>query len=542
MAVLLFPPLTGRAQDGTWTSLESPSTSPGPLREYGAIFDRENERYLLFDGFNGDNSGLYILYNHVWQLSVADIPTWSELSIEGPLPGERHSPQWGYDPARNRVLIFGGYGRHHPGDPYAYLNDVWELSLNGTPHWTELFPTGDTPSGRLAGAAVYDPMRQRFVGFGGTVGVPVDTWVLNLRGDPEWQPLPVSDPSPDGGYAMTSVYDARGDRMLVFGGSINESYYGARNDVWALDLRGEPTWSRIGTSETKPIPRRSGTAIFDPLRNRMIIYGGFDAIPGSDQFLDDVWALDFNLSPPAWTELLPSGATPIGRDVMAAAYDPIHDRMIFHGGWSGIEMLTDTQFLDWGAPSVEATLTGQASATPTSAHVTWAVDDATGSHAAVYRRDADGEWTALAEAEVDPSGDLEFEDTTVDPGGDYSYMMVVASQRGETFGGETFVEVPRTTVVDPGPATGIALVGVDPNPAIDRMSVRFVLASAEPASLEIFDVLGRRHLDREVGSLGPGPHRVDIATAGQVPPGLYLLRLNQAGRVVSRRVAIAGTQ
>ena len=96
--------------------------------------------------------------------------------------------------------------------------------------------------------------------------------------------------------------------------------------------------------------------------------------------------------------------------------------------------------------------------------------------------------------------------------------------------------------VVPGRATGFALSGVSPNPAIDRMSVSFVLASSAPASLELLDVAGRHWLDREVGSLGAGEHRLDIPTAGQIPAGLYFLRLTQAGRVASSRVAIAGTR
>ncbi len=539
MAMILALPVPSRAQDGSWSAVTSSPTTPGPRREFGAIFDRENQRYLFFNGFNGNTSGLYVLFNDVWALSVAGSPTWSQINIEGPLPGERHSPQWGYDAARNRVLIFGGYGRHYPGEPYAYLNDVWELSLDGVPHWTELNPAGQTPSGRLAGAAVFDPMRQRFVGFGGTIGAPVDTWVLNLRGQVNWQALPVSGPRPNGGYGMTSVYDAKGDRMLIFGGSTSDDYYGAKNDVWELDLRGVPTWTQIVTSGTQPLARRSGTAIFDPIRNRMIIYGGFDAVPGSDQFLGDTWALDFD-GPPTWSQLAPSGPMPAGRDVAAAAYDPIHDRMIFHGGWSGTTMLADTQFLDWEGTSVEAALLPDASATPSAAHLSWDVQAATGTYAAIYRRDTGGEWSALAEAEVGSNGQLEYDDTTVQPGNNYSYMMVVASQRGETFGGETLVQVPGTTDVDPVRATEFALTDVAPNPAIERMSVSFVLTSTAPASLELLDVAGRRWLDREVGSLGAGSHRIDIATAGQVPPGLYFLRLAQAGRVASSRVAIAG--
>ena len=119
----------------------------------------------------------------------------------------------------------------------------------------------------------------------------------------------------------------------------------------------------------------------------------------------------------------------MGRADNAAAYDPIHDRMIFYGGWSGTDMLSDTQFLDWASSSVEAALTPGASATPTAVHVDWNVQSATGTHAAIYRRDTGGQWTARAQGEVGANGHLVYDDPSVQSGNAYSYMMVVASQR-----------------------------------------------------------------------------------------------------------------
>jgi hypothetical protein len=417
---------------------------------------------------------------------------------------------------------------------------VWELSLEGTPTWTELFPSGQTPSGRLAGAAVYDPMRQRFVGFGGTINMPVDTWVLNLRGQANWQPLPIDGNRPNGGYAMTSVYDAQADRMLIFGGSTSDSYYGATNDVWELQLRGLPEWRLVTTTGVRPKPRRSGTAIFDPLRNRMVIYGGFDAVPGSDEFMGDVWALDFNTDPPAWTELHPGGTQPSGRVTTPAVYDPLHDRMIVYGGWSGSQYLSDTQFLAWGGVSEEASLVASSSATPTAAHLDWTVQEATGTHAAVYRRDPGGLWSALSEAEVDGTGHVILDDATVNAGSEYDYMMVVGSERGETFGGATTVQVPALVGVDPKPAADFALRRVAPNPAIDRFTVAFTLASTEPATLELLDAMGRRYLRRDVGALGAGSHQIEISMTGRIRAGLYFLRLAQAGQTAATRVVLMG--
>ena len=203
-------------------------------------------------------------------------------------------------------------------------------------------------------------------------------------------------------------------------------------------------------------------------------------------------------------------------------------------------MLSDTEFLDWGGSSAEASLTPTSSATPSVAHVEWNVAQATGGYAAVYRKDPHGEWTAHAEGVV-TDGTLAYDDGSVVPGNSYSYMMVVQSQRGETFGGEVSVTVPATTSVGDR-RIDFALAGAFPNPAFDRMSVAFTLASDAPATLDLVDVSGRRVLGHDVGKLGAGEHRIDLSTSGQVAPGLYFVRLTQAGRVASSRVAVVGVR
>jgi hypothetical protein len=81
-----------------------------------------------------------------------------------------------------------------------------------------------------------------------------------------------------------------------------------------------------------------------------------------------------------------------------------------------------------------------------------------------------------------------------------------------------------------GGESALALSGTHPNPSRgDRMLVRFALPSSEPASLELFDVAGRRIAARDVGSLGPGVHAVELAPGSRVRTGVYLLRLTQSG-------------
>ena len=72
------------------------------------------------------------------------------------------------------------------------------------------------------------------------------------------------------------------------------------------------------------------------------------------------------------------------------------------------------------------------------------------------------------------------------------------------------------------------LEGVRPNPSRgDRLSVGLVLSTVARARLELVDVSGRRVAEREVGTLGPGRHAVDLAERRHLPAGLYLLRLTQ---------------
>src|SRR5258706_5273345 len=82
-------------------------------------------------------------------------------------------------------------------------------------------------------------------------------------------------------------------------------------------------------SGTGPTPRAGHTGIYDPVRQRMIVFGGNDGA-----LSNQVWALSLS-GPPAWTLLTPIGTPPSPREAHAAIYDPIGDRMIVFGGTDG---------------------------------------------------------------------------------------------------------------------------------------------------------------------------------------------------------------
>jgi hypothetical protein len=71
-----------------------------------------------------------------------------------------------------------------------------------------------------------------------------------------------------------------------------------------------------------------------------------------------------------------------------------------------------------------------------------------------------------------------------------------------------------------------------------RLDVSFSLTGDAAATLELFDITGRLVTGRDVGSLGPGRSTVNLAAAGPVLPGVYLVRLSQGGRVRTARVVV----
>jgi hypothetical protein len=99
---------------------------------------------------------------------------------------------------------------------------------------------------------------------------------------------------------------------------------------------------------------------------------------------------------------------------------------------------------------------------------------------------------------------------------------------------------PRPSPPAPVPApTAFAFERVWPNPVGATATLRFSLPGAASASLEVFDLQGRRLLTvfRDV-SFGAGSHEATIQT-GAWPLGLYLFRLSGGGASATRKVLVS---
>lgn len=137
----------------------------------------------------------------------------------------------------------------------------------------------------------------------------------------------------------------------------------------------------------------------------------------------------------------------------------------------------------------------------------------------LYRSSLGSEWEHLLDLTPDGTGRLVYRDLNVIPGGRYGYRLLVQGS-GESYG-ETWVVIPKPV---------LELYGARPNPSVDGLKVEFSLDSRSSASLELFDMAGRRAANISVGHLGPGRHAVDVGSDRALRPGIYLVRLTQGKR------------
>ena len=182
-----------------------------------------------------------------WTLSLDDSPTWVEFGFGELAPSRRAQSSAVYDPVRDRILLFGGKG----AGTHEYLNDLWEFPLSGEPAWHQLAPAGTPPAGRASHSAIYDPLRDRMVVFGGIQDATRfgDVWELSLSGTPTWTQLAPSGIAPDARMKHAAAYDLLRDRMVVFGGNL---YSTLLADTWFL------VWGAGGATSVGNDPPQAG--------------------------------------------------------------------------------------------------------------------------------------------------------------------------------------------------------------------------------------------------------------------------------------------
>ena len=129
-AFALFLFVTAVAASDAQALSWGPRTAPDSLTDHTMIYDPPRDRLVVFGGRSGSTFS-----NKTWVYSFSGCEGWQALQTFGVPPDARRDHTAIYDPVADRMLIFGG-------DTGVQKNDVWQLSLGPAPTWTQLNPSG----------------------------------------------------------------------------------------------------------------------------------------------------------------------------------------------------------------------------------------------------------------------------------------------------------------------------------------------------------------------------------------------------------------
>jgi hypothetical protein len=314
---------------------------------------------------------------------------------------------------------------------------AWALPMDSSSVWSHL-ASGESPDQwAWNAAAIYDPVRDRMVVFGGGdefTGWPTNAiWGFDLSGAPSWTQLSAAGTQPPPLEYTSAIYDSRRDRMLVYGGTDGNATYG---DVWALSFSPTLTWELLVPSGPLPLARYGHTAVYDSLRDRMVVFGGV-----SQAMSNEVWALSLP-DPPTWSLLNPAGPAPGARWVHSSVYSPENDYMVVFGGegGGGSGPLGDLWLLDWKDRA--GILALGAGLSPNGVHLLWQGTSLGTSTPELHRQQDGGPWVALGNLSPESDGRILYTDTAIKPGFQYNYGLSLDSLDAQSFMGEISVRVP----------------------------------------------------------------------------------------------------
>jgi len=243
-------------------------------------------------------------------------------AVQASRPGVRNAHALVHDPARGRLVLFGG------ADAGQVRGDTW---LRAGARWSSSNATGPGP--RTFPASAFDRRRGRLVLFGGNrvlfgpeQGRDVllgDTWEWDGTG---WKQSPAS--GPPARTEAAACFDDRRGRVVLFGGwRWTDGKRQRLGDTWEYDGQ---RWERASDSGPE---RRSGAALaFDPRRGATVLVGG----SAGKAPLADAWE---------WRGSTWEGPFdgPGARFNPALCSDARRGELVCFGGWNGSVRLADTR-------------------------------------------------------------------------------------------------------------------------------------------------------------------------------------------------------
>ncbi len=521
-----------------WTAIHPSGTTPPRRRAHTAIFDAPRDRMIVFGGV-GFDAGRSAFWPDdsaaVWSLSLSATPDWSVIETPQALLSRRFAHAVALDPTRDRMWVYGG------ADQIGSLNfspGLYYLDLAGTPAWTSVTAAGPAPPGLAEHVMAYDASRDRILLFGGirafTGAAMQDVWQLTLSGTPTWSQLTVEGTPPQETTNIRAVYDPVGDQLVVIG----------PDGVQALTLSGTPTWR---PSRTHPTRYGPAVAYDSAGMRILSMGGELGTAFANDVLQSTPSAtVTWSVTPKdaGAVTLEYHGDCP---ETVTLTAVPVHgyDFSSWSGDVSGSEnplsvaLGANRNVLAHFTVST-AVLISRFDATRTAAGIQlrWGFGDPTRvvSTAIDRRRAGEAAWQRLAVTILRERGDEVALDTDADAALEYDYRLRVILGTGE----ELIVGPVRATASALARSTTIE--SVSPNPSPGRVTIAFTIAERGVATLTVLDVAGR-HVSRLVsGDQTPGTYQAawdGTAEGRSLPAGLYFARLSAAGNTSVRRLVLA---
>jgi hypothetical protein len=253
-----------------WADL-TPASGPAPAPRLtpASVYDPDGHRMITWSG-----QGPGVFFNDAWAFDLTT-STWSQFAPTGGPPQIRYGVAHAWDPLAKELVTFAGF------TDLGRFDDVWRFNPLA-PSWTDVSP-GTGPLARCLHAACYDAHNHRMIMYAGqnNSGPLDDIWALDLDTDAWTELTPAVKPS--GRWFSPVVYDAANHRVTMFGG---QGMLGLNNEAWVFDLWTN-AWTQLAPSGTPPTPRSGSAAIYDAAGDRMVIFGGTDGT-----VRNHVWALE----------------------------------------------------------------------------------------------------------------------------------------------------------------------------------------------------------------------------------------------------------
>jgi galactose oxidase-like protein len=462
---------------------------------------------------------------------------WSRGVAHGPGPSRRGGAGIAIDPIAHRLLVCGGSDASY----YDMHSDAWVLPLDGPQVWKRLVPDATRAPIRGGAGDGYDPSRSRLVVFGGSDelgGFRNDTWAVDLSGAPSWSALATRGSPPPGRYWHATAWDPVRDALVVFGGHNGDPYH-PLGDLWVLSFaRGKPAWAQIAPAGAGPAARMLSQLVYDSARDRFLLLFGYDGAHA----LSDVWELRIS-STPAWRQLAPGGAAPASRAAEMCVYDAVRDRVLVFGGGTNSGNLNDMWALNFGGGGDGAWQSLAIPPGPSERNLGLLRLDTTrdrlllfGGYGYDYFNDA---WAldlagTTAWRQLSPAGFLPAGRDRANGAYDaFRDRLVLAC--GGIYGANdlwslSFGDANARTLREPANALALSAKAAE-----GRIYFAVKNLSEDPATLALFDVAGRRVWSTQ--GLGPGSHEVEMDAAA-LPTSIYFARLTQGRTVRNAKVAL----